>query len=203
MGICYILGAGECNKVDFIKEKNDFVICADGGLEYAEKFGITPDLVVGDFDSLGRKPELNQVIVLPKEKDDTDTHYAIKKGFEKGYTNFLLYGMLGGRIDHSLANIQLLVYILNHGGSAVLKGDEFDVTAVKNGKIMLNGNKGNYVSVFSHTPLSNGVGIHGLKYEVDDFVLFSDNPLGVSNEFTGSDATVEVKDGILIVTVQK
>lgn len=203
MGVCFVIGAGECNGLDFEKTENDFVICADGGLRYAEKFGVAPDLIVGDFDSYGSVPSACSVIALPREKDETDTHYAVKIALERGYNQFRLYGMLGGRIDHTLANIQLLMYITEKGGSAVLVGDDYDITIVKNNRLKLNGLKGKYVSVFSYSPQSNGVTIKGLKYEVSDISFAYDNPLGVSNEFTDEEAFVEVKDGIVLIATEK
>lgn len=203
MGICYIIGAGQCSGLDIKKEKKDLIICADGGLSYAEKYKIVPDIIIGDFDSYGNIPAKGNVIVLPAEKDFTDTHFAVKTAIEKGYRRFRLYGMLGGRIDHTLANIQLLKYIVESNGEAVLVGDEFDVTMIKNSKLKLSGDKGNYVSVFSCIEKSCGVNIKGLKYEVTDFVLTDSNPMGVSNEFSDEEAVVEVADGLLLITIQK
>lgn len=203
MGICYIIGAGECKSLDFIKKENDLVICADGGLRYAEDFGIAPDITVGDFDSYGSHPVSVNVIKLPAEKDVTDTHYAVNTAFEKGYTSFRFYGMLGGRIDHTLANIQLLKLIKDKGGDGVLIGDDYDVFLVKNEKTVIKGKKGNYVSVFSYSEKSRGVTIKGLKYEVEDITLTDSNPLGVSNEFKEESAAVEVEDGVLLIALQK
>lgn len=203
MGKCVIIAAGQCDKIDYIKSQGDFVICADGGLKYAQKFGIEPDLIVGDFDSYGKVPNGKEVVALPCEKDKTDTHYAIDCGFERGYNTFLLYGMLGGRVDHLFANLQLLSYVLNKGGTAVIVGDSFDITAIKNGGLCIKGEKGKYVSVFSFGEKSKGVTIKGLKYEVFNVAFSNDNPLGVSNEFGYEDAFVEVKDGILIIMCEK
>ena len=204
MGTCYIIGAGECNSLDFIKEEKDVIICADGGLKYAEKYGYIPDCIVGDFDSYGSTPSsLKNVIVLPKEKDETDSFYAVKMGFELGFEEFRLYGMLGGRIDHTLANIQLMMYIVDNGGNAVLIGNDYDVYLIKNGMFMFNGPKGKYISVFSYSPKSEGVTIKGLKYEVNNISFTNNNPLGVSNEFIGEIATVEVREGVLLVAVEK
>lgn len=203
MGICYIIGAGECGGMDFIPTENDYIICADGGLDYAEKYGVAPDLAVGDFDSCISKNIQVDYIKLPREKDETDTLYAVNIGFNKGFTEFRLYGMLGGRIDHTLANLQLLKYIKDKGGNACLVGDDYDVYLIKNESISLSGEKGKYVSVFSNSAQSNGVAIKNLKYEVYDFMLSDGYPVGVSNEFTDNCATVSVEEGELIITVQK
>lgn len=203
LGICYIIGAGDCEKLDFRKQKGDFVICADGGLAFAQKFNVEPDIIVGDFDSYGLVPKGEDVIVLPREKDKTDTHFALDLGIQHGFKEFKLYGMLGGRIDHSFANIQLLSYALSCGVKAMLVGDKYDVLALQNSEISFSGKEGKYVSVFSYSKKSLGIYIKGLKYEVDNFILTYDNPMGVSNEFTNKDAYIKVQNGTIIIMIEK
>ncbi len=199
MGICYIIGAGEADKIELVKNEDDFVICADGGLDTAEKNGIAPDLVVGDFDSLGHIPKGKNVIVHPKEKDETDSLLAVNCGLERGYKKFIMYGMLGGRLDHTYANFQLLAYLCEKEAHGVLIGCGNKITAVKNSRIDFDKAQTGTVSVFSFTPQSKGVQIKGLKYEVSDYTMTSVFPIGVSNEFIGKEALVSVSDGILIV----
>jgi len=199
MGICYIIGAGEADKIELVKNEDDFVICADGGLDIAEKNGIVPDLVVGDFDSLGHIPKGKNVIVHPKEKDETDSLLAVNCGLEHGYKKFIMYGMLGGRLDHTYANFQLLAYLCEKEAQGVLIGCGNKITAVKNSRIDFDESQTGTVSVFSFTPQSKGVHIKGLKYEVNDYTMTSAFPIGVSNEFIGKKAFVSVSDGILIV----
>ncbi|MGN1195171.1 MAG: thiamine diphosphokinase [Acutalibacteraceae bacterium] len=135
MGVCYIIGAGDADKINIKAERGDYVICADGGYGKALSNEIKPDLTVGDFDSYGKIPNEKSIIVHPAEKDDTDSMLAVKCGLERGYRTFIMYGMLGGRLDHTFANIQLLGFICEHGGKGILVGEKYNVTAVKNDKI--------------------------------------------------------------------
>lgn len=201
MKICYIIGSCEAAPEKIDKQSGDLIICADGGLALARNAGIDADIIVGDFDSLGEIPEGDNVIVHPREKDWTDSHLAIDIGLERGYRNFHLYGMLGGRLDHTLANIQLLVYLCENEANAVLYGNGYTVTAIKNSRLDLSKAESGIVSVFSFTPKSNGVTISGLKYQLNDFTLRADYPMGVSNEFTGKPAYIQVKDGTLIIVI--
>lgn len=202
MGVCYIIGAGDADKINIKAEADDFVICADGGYGKALANGIRPDLTVGDFDSYGKIPKEKNLIVHPVEKDDTDSMLAVKCGLERGYRTFVMYGMLGGRLDHTFANIQLLGFLCEQGAKGILVGEEYNVTAVKNGKLGFKKENEGIISVFSLSNRSTGIDISGLKYSVTDFSLSSTNPMGVSNEFAGIDSSVCVKDGILAVMWQ-
>lgn len=198
MNTCYIIGAGESDIVKIKKCDGDFVICADGGLKAAQKSGIIPDLIVGDFDSFGSVPSGANVIVHPAEKDETDTHLAINCGLERGFKRFIMYGMLGGRLDHTFANLLLLSYLCENGASGTLIGCGHKVTAVKNSRIDFDEAESGMISVFSLTPESV-VTISGLKYEVDNFTLKSSYPMGVSNEFLGKKSSVTAHDGTLLI----
>ena len=106
--VCYIVGAGENYGLDFIPDEGDYIIAVDGGYQYLTQENIPADLVIGDFDTLRYVPEHPNVIKLPPEKDDTDTGWAVKEGWKRGYREFVLYGVTGGRISHTMANVQLL-----------------------------------------------------------------------------------------------
>ena len=198
MSVCRIIGAGECKKLDFIKEKGDLIIAADGGCAYLEKFGQSADLIIGDFDSLGRIPEGDEVIILNPVKDITDMNAAVDEGIKRGYTEFHLYGACGGRIDHTLANIQLAAQ-LTQKEIKVYIHDEMIITAVSNGTLKFDSGCKGYISVFSHSDKSEGVTIKGLKYTLDNAELFNSFPLGVSNEFIGEESCINVKKGTLII----
>ena len=200
MGVrCYIAGAGEFIS-RFLPERGDFIIAADAGYENLSAHGYTPDLVVGDFDSLGSAPDHPNVIHTPAEKDDTDVMLAVKHGFAHGCTSFLINGGLGGQLDHTLANIQIAGYISRKGSRCVLIGRDICVTAVTNGSVGFLPQASGRVSVFCMGNGAEGVTLSGLKYPLKDATLTSDHPLGVSNEFTGAPATITVRDGTLIVT---
>ena len=128
--ICYIVGAGEDCGLDFVPHEEDLVIAADGGYAKLQAVGIHPDLVIGDFDSLGAAPNEREVIVLPTVKDVTDTWAAIELGKERGYTEFWLYGCTGGRFEHTLANVQTLAALAEQGMQGWLVGKDQLTTAV-------------------------------------------------------------------------
>ena len=197
---CYIAGAGEfCSEV--LPEQGDYVIAADGGFESLTSHGITPNLVVGDFDSLGSVPEHPNVILSPVQKDDTDMMLAVRYGLEHGYKTFVINGGLGGRLDQTLANIQILAYIAENDARGTLYGQGVCVTAIKNGKIEFGPDmiKGATISMFSAGGRAMGVTLTGLKYPLDNATLTSDYPIGVSNEFTGAPAVVSVRSGTLVI----
>lgn len=198
---CFIFGAISPENLFYEPKPDDFVIAADKGVEVIKRFDIYPDVIIGDFDSLGYTPKGENVKKLPVEKDDTDIGYAIKYALLEGYTDFVIYGGIGGLLDHTLANIQLCAYVSKRGGRAVFIGDGVFVTAITDSAITLENLKGR-VSVFSADSLSNGVSISGMKYNLEDVDLSSDFPLGVSNEAKDDTATVSVKSGTLIITTQ-
>lgn len=197
--ICYIIGAGDCNNIYINQLNKGYVIAADGGKEYLEKCGITPDMIIGDFDSLGYIPKHRNIIKLPVEKDVTDMFAAVNEAMEMGYDKFIIYGGLGGRLDHTIANCQLLKYISKKGCIGFIVGENTAITSVYNGKIEFCDEFKGLISVFSIDETSKGVTIEGFKYELKDGELKNDYPLGVSNEFAGKRGIIEVEDGTLLV----
>lgn len=179
--------------------ENTLVIAADRGLVHLEKRGVVPHLIVGDFDSLGRIPQGEHIIRHPVEKDDTDMMLAVKTGLEQGCRRFLLYGGLGGRLDHTYSNLQTLVYLARHGASGWLLGQGMAVTALRNGRLDFAPSRSGSLSVFCPDGEARGVTLTGLYYPLHDAVLTSAFPLGVSNQFTGQAASVSVEDGTLLL----
>ena len=109
---CFIIGAGPFYGLPVAPGPEDVVLAADGGYRHCQTAGITPDLLLGDFDSLGsQRPDNIPTHTFPVEKDDTDTMLAIRYGLEQGYQTFHLYGGTGGRMDHTLANLQALGFL--------------------------------------------------------------------------------------------
>ena len=204
MKTCYIIGAGDVCGTDLVADKDDYIICADGGYEYRDMLGREADMVVGDFDSLGRIPEAENRIVLPCEKDDTDMAVAVEEGLKKGYRDFVLFGALGGeRIDHSIGNIQLLKYIASKGARGEIHHEGNVLTVFSDGEITLDETLSGYISVFSLSDESKGVTIESLKYETDNITMYNCLTRGLSNEFIGKRARISVRDGILLVTYTK
>ena len=200
LGICHVVGAGEFCPRGLTPGPGDLVIAADGGFAALEGLGRSPDLVVGDFDSLGHRPDHPHVVALPVEKDDTDMHSAIRLGWERGYRAFRLYGGTGGRIDHTLANIQSLAWLASQGGRGWLVGPDWTATVLSDGgALTLEAGRQGTVSVFCLGDRAEGVDIQGLKYGLTDGVLTADYPLGVSNSFLGGESRVSVRRGKLLV----
>lgn len=199
MRTCVIVGAGSLDGARIKIEAGDYVIGADGGMEHLARLGIRADMALGDFDSLGYVPEHQNLVLHPVMKDDTDMILAVKEGLKLGYRKFRLYGGLGGRLDHTLANLQTLIYLSKQGAEAQLIGEGSCVTAVTDGEISFDETHRGVISVFCLTGKASGVTLTGLKYPLENAVLTSDKPLGVSNEFTGQKSTVRVADGTLVV----
>lgn len=195
---CFIFGALPVEALPIKPDKDDLVLAADRGILNCEKFGITPSAVIGDFDSLGFTPQGENITVLPVRKDDTDIGHCIKHALNSHYKSFYIYGAVGGKLDHTLANIQLAAFIAEQGGKSVFFGDNCRFTAINNGALRFPESSGR-VSVFCGSGKAEGVTLKGLSYPLVSAHLNSGYPLGVSNEFTGSEAEIEVKNGTLTV----
>ena len=192
MGRCVIFCAGGFEKLALPIEKDDYILAADGGFAHLRKLGLAPNGILGDFDSLGYVPENAQV--FPVEKDDTDSMLAIRKGLEKGYRRFVLYGALDGpRLDHTLANLQALCFLAHHGARGYLAGQTTMATVFQNEQAVFAHGEG----IFSLFCLGQDarVSLSGLQYELEDGILSHSFPLGVSNHFMGRQATVTVTGG--------
>lgn len=197
--VCYLVGAGPLYAHSMRPRDGDLVIAVDGGFDALRRLSITPHLLIGDFDSLKAPVGSPGSIRLPKEKDDTDMAFAIRKGREMGYRVFHLYGGMGGRLDHTLANLQCLAGLSRDGCEGYLIGRREVATAVTNATIHLGAGFRGTVSVFAHSSAVTGVRLRGLKYPLEDATLQHTVPLGVSNEFTGVPSQITAGDGTLIV----
>ena len=201
--ICYIVGAGENYGLDFKPSSTDFVIAADAGIRYLEQCGITANLVIGDFDSLNNIPAHPNTMALNAEKDDTDMLAAVREGIKAGFSVFHIYCGTGGRIDHTIANLQVLAYLAQNGMRGFLFAKNNMITAITNQKVTFDKIPSGYISVFSYTEKSEGVNLQGLKYGLEDAVLTNTFPLGVSNEFIGKESSVSVDSGTLLIVFPK
>ncbi len=215
-GICYIVGAGDWFEMDFRPAENDFVIAADAGLRYLEQVGIPADLVIGDFDTLEEIPTGANVVRLSCEKDDTDMLAAVRG--------------TGGRIDHTLANLQVLAYLAGNGMQGFLHcpqnvllrpvdkklkncgynkmpqntpKQESVITAITDGELSFLPVSYGYISVFSYSEKAEGVYLQGLKYPLENAALTNTFPIGTSNEFIGKKSRIAVKSGTLMVVFPK
>lgn len=172
------------------------VIAADGGLKHTQAFGLRPDIILGDFDSLGYIPEDSRV--YPVEKDDTDAMLAVRVGLERGCDSFLFYGAMDGpRLDHTIANFQTLAYLATHGARGWLLGRDYIATVLSGEVIEFFEDAAGIFSLFCLGG-SAEVSIEGLHYPLDHGRLTPDFPLGVSNHFVGKPARVTVHNGLVL-----
>lgn len=195
---CYIFGALPVEEFNFEILKEDLVIAADAGIKNAQHFGIIPDYIIGDFDSLGYTPTDKNTIIHPIEKDDTDTMLAVKSGLEKGYSNFRIFGGIGGRLDHSFANIQTACYIAENNGNAVFYGNNENFTVIKNNQITFHEESKGNLSIFALEECED-VNIKGAYYELENGRLSVNFPLGTSNKFNNKEVTISVGNGKLLI----
>lgn len=203
MNKCYIVGAGNNFGTIFYKEPGDFVIAADGGVKTLEKLNIEPDTIMGDFDSLGYTPAGENVIVHPVEKDDTDMMLAVKYAIKKGYRNIQLFGGTGGRIDHTIANIQTMYWAARKGINIKMSDDKNDYWVINSSSIEIDCREGKDLSVFAIGGRAKNVTIKGGKYECENYTLTSDNPTAVSNSFEKKPVNINVESGALLIIAGK
>ncbi|NLX83618.1 MAG: thiamine diphosphokinase [Clostridiales bacterium] len=202
-GTAYIIGAGDFCGLGLFPRTGDILIAADGGYNHLNKAGIQPDLLIGDMDSIKKVPLCIPRLSYPAKKDDTDMALCLDVALRLGYRRFKLYGALGGRMDHSLANLQLLADLAKKGHQARIIDHNAIVYAVYNGSLALPPlESGRTVSVFSWGDRADGVTLKGLTYALKDATLTNTKPLGVSNEARGKPINISVDSGILIVVVK-
>lgn len=210
-GKCIVIGAGDLTVSGIGAAEEDFVIAVDGGLSYCSVLGVEPDIIIGDFDSVNereaeavrllecRNPE--RVIRFPREKDDTDMLAALKEGLSRGYGDFRIYAATGGRLDHTIANIQCLLYLKRHDAVGYLMDGTGMIFVIVNEAVHFQRNMEGMLSLFSLERETKGVTIRNMKYTLEDAVVTNDFPIGISNEFTGEAAEIIVEDGALVCVI--
>ncbi len=195
---CIIIGAGDFYKENFPYPEDSYIIAADGGFAHLSEIGIVPDMVIGDFDSLGEIPSHKNIIKLPVKKDDTDIMSAVKYALENNAETIYIYAGTGGaRFDHTVANIQVLQFIAKSGAIGFIIDKDFIMTAFKNKTLIFDENFKGTISLFSLCEKSEEVSIKGLLYEGENLSLTPDFPLGVSNSFKGEKAEIFIGKGVL------
>lgn len=220
MPTCYVVGAGDFTPRGFAPGPGDLVVAADGGYRALYSLGYTPDLLLGDFDSLGDLPLPADLPVLrfPVRKDDTDAGLALRHGLDLGFRDFALYGCAGGRVDHLLANFQSMARVSRLGATVRLAAPDYDAwsltgpapnaptpaapDALAPAAVLALPPRpgGTLVSVFCQGDRAEGVTLTGLAYPLSDAALTGDFPLGVSNRrLDGQPATVAVRRGTLLI----
>ena len=212
MSKCILVCAGDFVPVEIPAEDGDMVIAVDAGFVHCLSVNISPDVIIGDFDSVDEdhlelikeisRNEPDRVITLPCEKDDTDTLAAIRTGLERGYTDFRIYGAMGGeRVEHTIANMQCLIYLKEHGAKGYILDDRSMVTVIKDETVTLSSGLEGYLSVFAVGGSAEGVTLKNLEYEIEDEEIRPEFPVGVSNAFIGKSAEITVKKGMLLVII--
>lgn len=198
---CVIFGAAPVENYGRIEKylrPDDYIIACDGGLSHLEKLGLKADLITGDFDS-HEKPAEGNIIVLPREKDDTDTFYAAKEALKRGFTDFLLTGMTGARIDHTLANLSLLMYLAEHGAKALILDDWSEISVISDGTFYVE-DSFSYFSLITPHEKTENVTIRNAKFLLTDGTIKDTYQYAVSNEvLPGKTAEISLKNGKLIL----
>lgn len=209
MSICTIFAGGKISNTDFInpceiRENSGFIICADSGLHIAEKVGLTPDLIVGDFDSyIGSLPENIEIYRSIPEKDDTDTLMAVRIAIDRGYDEIRLYGGLGARFDHSFANIQTLVFAYENGCKMTIYDADNILTLRGAGEYEFLRKSDWYFSLFALTEKADIGELKGVKYPLESYEMSIAYPIGVSNEITSDKAYLRINSGLVLVIESK
>lgn len=204
MATCALVGASDFN-ADHFREMDaegafDYVIAVDGGLLHLESIGRKPDLALGDFDSLGYVPKGMRVAHFSRAKDKSDMDLALRRAKSERHTEIFVYGALGGRTDHALANLQVMAGFSEKGLTVTAIGQSEAVTFLTGPDILeLPAQESGTISVFSMSDESTGVFERGLVYEIDDVKLTSRTSQGLSNEFKGEAVMIGVETGTLAI----
>lgn len=204
MGRCVIVGAAEIGNYEKIKEyfAEDFFVFCDGGLKHAEGLGVVPDLIVGDFDSFPRDEAAKsgaEMITLPCEKDDTDTVFAVKEVLARGFTEFLIVGVVGQRLDHTLGNLSLLLMLEKAGAMGKIIDDYSEIELVSDKTAYID-DSFSYFSVLSVGGDACGISEKNAKYPLENARISSEYQYGISNEvLPGKTAEISVKSGRLLL----
>lgn len=199
---CVIISAADITNYKKIKtflHKDDFFIFCDAGLKHQKKLGITPNLIIGDFDSTPKPETDTETIQLPCEKDDTDTFFAVKEALRRGFNDFIFIGTIGNRLDHSLCNLSCLLYLDEHHIPATMIDDYSQMWIIGNNPVFVDGDSA-YFSLMNICGDTKGVSIKNAKYPLENAEIKSSYMYGISNEvLPGMRAKVYVKEGKLLL----
>ena len=199
---CVIVGGSEIKNYGLIKKyfsPDDFFIYCDCGLKHEKNFNIKPDLIIGDFDSHKRPEDLSNVIVLPVVKDDTDTIFAVKEAMKRGFEDFVLVGVTGGRQDHNLGNIYALLMLANNNKNAVIIDDYSEMKIIKANEKVKVKREYKFFSLINISGTSKGICITGAKYNLNNAEIKSEFQYGISNEVLDDYAEISLSEGNLLL----
>ena len=199
---CVIIGGAGIARYDEVKSylrAGDYAIYCDSGLRHREALELAPDLIVGDFDSHPDPHLPVETITLPREKDDTDTVYAVKEALKRGFEDFLLLGVVGGRLDHSLGNVSILLYLDSLGKRGLIVDDYSEMEIVSRQEAEV-GPEYPYFSLLNISGTARGITLENAKYPLKDAEIRCDYQYGVSNEpLPGKTARICLKEGQLLL----
>ncbi len=203
---CVIVGGADINCYDFIRNKissEDYFIFCDSGLRHKEKLGVEPSLIVGDFDSFENPHQSTETIVLPCEKDDTDTVFAVKEAVKRGFDDFLLIGTVGGRLDHTLGNVSILLYLFSLGKKAEMIDDYSEMQIVSSERVSVSSDY-SFFSLLNISGEAEGITVKNAKYPLDNATVTCEYQYGISNEpLPEKSSEITVKKGkMLLVKVR-
>ena len=199
---CLIAGGCKVKNLKWlnsVSKKYDFIIAADNGYKTLKEANVKIDVAIGDFDSLGYVPEDVEVIKLNVEKDDTDTMSAVRYALDNGAYVITLVGGIGGRFDHTIANLQTLSFILSNGVFGKIIHEDNEIIGLLPGEYNIKKRKGYSMSLFSMSDEVTGLCESGVKYPLDNVVLTNRFPLGVSNEIIKENAVISFESGIIFL----
>ena len=197
---CVIIGNAPISDYEKCKsyfKTDDYFVFCDGGLKHKERLGVEPDFIVGDFDSYEMPKITENMLVLPTVKDDTDTFAAVKLMLDKGYSEFLFVGVIGERLDHTLGNISILLYLKNHNAVGVIVDDYSEMFLLKD-SAKISKNSCSYFSIVSLGEKLEGVDIIGAKYPLENAVIQNSYQFAVSNEPV-NDTEISAKKGEALI----
>ncbi|RKD27830.1 thiamine diphosphokinase [Caminicella sporogenes DSM 14501] len=204
---CLIVSNGFIEDYNFYKDilKNmDFIICVDGGARHLINFGIKPNVIIGDLDSILSKDReffMSQdveFVKFPADKDATDTELATELALEKNPETITYIGVLGSRMDHTLANINLLKKSLDRKVKAKIVNEKNEIYLIDS-EMEIEGNKNEFISIIPVTDEVIGVTLQGLKYPLSNVRIKFGSTWGISNEFIAKKAKIQIKKGMLLV----
>lgn len=200
---CVIISGSPDTNVEEIKSlctSDDFIVCADSGYSFAKKAGLTPNLIIGDFDSLKEElPQNTEVVKINTHKDDTDTEHCVMECIRRGYKDFLLLGSIGGRTDHTFANIATLAFLSEYNYNGIARNNGEEIRILKEGSYEMNNKKGLIFSVFPYGCESVNVTYKGAEYMLNNKTLTYNVSRGISNVFVDDEAEITINRGRAIL----
>ena len=201
MNRCVIIGGAPINDYDRIKKllrEDDFYIACDSGLKHTKMLCISPDLIIGDFDSYEKPDTDTETIILPREKDDTDSFFAVKEALKRGFDDFLIIGVIGKRLDHSLGNISVLLYLHKLGKKASI-ADDYSVMEIISGYAEAE-DCYPYFSLLAVDGDASGITVKNAKFPLENAKITAGYQYGISNEaIKGKTAEISIKEGRLLL----